>query len=114
LEAHISRSGGHGNLKFWFWQFFVNFNKCAKYFLNLKRCRPGGGQAQMVLPKNTILLKPLYTYIVRIAQYEPDAPPVKPFFSKRTFVTGCIFWADFALKSRGFAKIGKTSGGVKV
>jgi hypothetical protein len=28
----------------------VNVNKCAKYFLNLKRCRPGGGQAQMVLP----------------------------------------------------------------
>jgi hypothetical protein len=31
-------------------QFFVNVNKCAKYFLNLKRCCPGGGQAQMVLP----------------------------------------------------------------
>jgi hypothetical protein len=52
--------------------------------------------------------------LVRNAQYEPDAPPVKPFFSKRTFVTGRIFWADFDLKSRGFAKIGKTSGGIKV
>jgi hypothetical protein len=28
----------------------VNVSKCAKYFLNLKRCRPGDGQAQMVLP----------------------------------------------------------------
>jgi hypothetical protein len=41
---------GHGIKNFCFLQFFVTVNKCAKYFLNLKRCCPGDGQAQMVLP----------------------------------------------------------------
>jgi hypothetical protein len=27
----------------------VNVNKCAKYFVNLKQCGTGGGQAQVVL-----------------------------------------------------------------
>jgi hypothetical protein len=55
-------------------------------------------------------------YIVRNARYEPDAPPSKtiPFFYKRKFVTGRIFWVEFDLKSRRFAKIGKTSGDIKV
>jgi hypothetical protein len=51
LEAHISRGQRSWNLKIQFSAIFVNVNKCAKYFLNLKQCRPGGGQAQMVLPE---------------------------------------------------------------
>jgi len=44
----ISREDeGQGNLKFWFWQFFMNVNKCAKYFLNLKLCRPGPGAVRL-------------------------------------------------------------------
>jgi hypothetical protein len=55
----------------------------------------------------------LTIYIVRNARYEPDAPFVKSFFFQR-FITGRILWAKFALKSRGFGEIGKTSGDVKV
>jgi hypothetical protein len=46
--------------------------------------------------------------IVRSALYEPDAPPVKViFFSKdEHFAIGRIFfWAEFALKSRGFGEV---------
>ncbi len=54
----------------------------------------------------------LLLYSVRSALYEPDAPPVKViiFFSKEErFIIGRIFWAEFALKSRGFGGFGKTS-----
>ncbi len=50
LEAHILRSEGRDNFKFCFWQFLVNLNKCAKFYLNLSRCLPGAGQACADLP----------------------------------------------------------------
>ncbi len=51
LEAHISRGRRSWQLKiFWCLQFFVDVSKCAKYFLNLKGCSLGGGQARMIYP----------------------------------------------------------------
>jgi hypothetical protein len=55
LEAHILRSEGRDNFKFCFWQFLVNLNKCAKFYLNLSRCLPTlqkNGWVQMDLPYN--------------------------------------------------------------
>jgi hypothetical protein len=55
LEAHNSRGRRSWQLKISVLTvFFVNVNKCAKYFLNLKRCRTGAGHAQMVLPYSVL------------------------------------------------------------
>ena len=54
MEAHILRSEGRDNFKFCFWQFLVNLNKCAKFYLNLSRCLPGAGQACADLPLSAL------------------------------------------------------------
>jgi hypothetical protein len=42
LEAHILRLEGDCNFKFWFWQFLVDLNKCAKFHLMVPSgCRSG-------------------------------------------------------------------------
>ncbi len=41
---------GRDNFKFWFWQFLVNLNKCAKFHLNLSPCLRGAGQTVRTYP----------------------------------------------------------------
>jgi hypothetical protein len=50
MEAHIFRLKSDDIFKFWFCQFLVNLNKCAKFYLNLSRCLLGAGQACADLP----------------------------------------------------------------